>query len=56
VEPELTGKDLKKLGYIPGPQYRKMLTALKNARLDNITHNREEEINLLKKKYPEKLA
>ena len=56
VEPEITGKDLKKLGYIPGPQYRKMLTALKIARLDNITHNREEEINLLKKKYPEELA
>ncbi len=52
VEPELTGKDLLAMGYSPGPQFRKMLHTLKEAKLDGKTDNEKDEIELLKKTFP----
>ncbi len=40
----LTGTDLAALGLQPGPGYRKILTTLLDARLDNLVETREEEI------------
>ena len=34
IKPILTGDDLRKLGYKPGPQYRQILAALLVATLD----------------------
>jgi len=41
-----------KLGYKPGPQFKKILMYLKNLRLDNPVLGPEEAAALVKKKYP----
>ncbi len=46
----LTGDDLKKLGIPPGPRYRKLLAELRDAKLDGLVKNREEEIEFVRKK------
>lgn len=43
VAPELTGDDLKRMGIRPGPVYRRILTRLRDARLDGEIATREEE-------------
>lgn len=43
----LTGEDLKDLGYVPGPVFRKMLQVIEDAQLDGNIQNREEAIRLL---------
>ena len=43
VKPELTGEDLKRLGLKPGPLYRQIFAALREARLNGEIHTREEE-------------
>lgn len=52
IEPFLSGKDLIRMGYKPGPEFKKILTFLKNNRLDNLVHDREGEIVLLEKTFP----
>ncbi|HBH62029.1 MAG TPA: polya polymerase [Nitrospiraceae bacterium] len=49
IKPELTGKDLKKMGYAPGPLFKEILTALLEARLERRIKSREEEIAFVKK-------
>jgi hypothetical protein len=39
----LRGKDLRRMGYIPGPIYTEILRALLRARLDGKLHSRQEE-------------
>lgn len=46
VAPELTGNDLKALGLEPGPIYRQILNALREARLNGVVETREEEVGL----------
>ncbi len=43
VKPELTGEDLKRLGLKPGPLYREIFAALREARLNGEIHTRGEE-------------
>ncbi len=43
VKPELTGEDLKRLGLKPGPLYREIFAALREARLNGEISTREEE-------------
>ena len=52
IIPELTGKDLKKMGYAPGPLFKKILTLLLEARLERQVKSREEEIAFVKEKFP----
>ena len=49
VETELTGDDLKDMGLKPGPSFRHLLGALRDARLDGEVSTREEEEALLEK-------
>ncbi|HHN93700.1 MAG TPA: CCA tRNA nucleotidyltransferase, partial [Anaerolineae bacterium] len=49
VEPELTGDDLKEMGLKPGPLFRHLLSALRDARLDGKVHTREEEVAVVRK-------
>jgi tRNA nucleotidyltransferase (CCA-adding enzyme) len=49
VETELTGDDLKAMGLEPGPSFRHLLGALRDARLDGEVSTREEEEALLEK-------
>jgi tRNA nucleotidyltransferase (CCA-adding enzyme) len=49
VEAEMTGDDLKALGLKPGPLFRQLLGALRDARLDGKVSTREEEMVLVGK-------
>ncbi len=49
ARPALNGEDLKKMGIPPGPVYREILYALRDARLDGKVKNRQEEIALAKR-------
>jgi len=40
------------LGYKPGPLFKKILTTLRNGRLDGLACNRDEELVLLKNSFP----
>jgi tRNA nucleotidyltransferase (CCA-adding enzyme) len=52
IKPELTGKDLQAMGYTPGPQFRKILTSLLEARLERQVKSREGEIKFVKENFP----
>ncbi|WP_163340330.1 CBS domain-containing protein [Desulfopila sp. IMCC35008] len=52
TSPELSGKDLMKLGYKPGPEFKIMLSDLLEMKLDNKLHTKEDEIAHLQAKYP----
>jgi tRNA nucleotidyltransferase (CCA-adding enzyme) len=51
VQPLLSGKDLKVLGYQPSPLYKQILDDLLVATLDNVITNREEAQIFIKNKY-----
>ncbi len=51
IKPELSGKDLKEMGYAAGPLFREILTALLEARLDRQVKSREEEIAYVKEHF-----
>ena len=50
--PILNGGDLKNLGYKPGPIFKEILHSLLLARLDKKTSCREDEIEIVKDKFP----
>lgn len=52
IEASLTGNDLMKMGYNPGPQFKEILKYLKDIRLDNLAQGSEEAAVLVKKKFP----
>lgn len=52
IKPALTGKDLKTMGYRPGPLFNKILKAILDARLEGHIKSREEEIRFVKEKFP----
>jgi poly(A) polymerase len=49
----LTGDDLKDMGYSPGPQFQRILTALEDAQLEGLIRTRDEAIRLVKRSYSE---
>ena len=48
TKPLITGNDLKAMGFVPGPQFKRMLTALLDARLNGDVQTKEDERNLVK--------
>ncbi|UCF87561.1 MAG: CBS domain-containing protein, partial [Nitrospiraceae bacterium] len=54
IKPSLKGKDLKAMGYTPGPLFNRVLKALLDARLEGKLKSREDEIKFIKEKYPSK--
>jgi tRNA nucleotidyltransferase (CCA-adding enzyme) len=50
--PSLTGRDVRDLGYKPGPMYTKMFDALRQARWEGKLRTREEEIRFLQSTFP----
>jgi tRNA nucleotidyltransferase (CCA-adding enzyme) len=52
VEPAISGNDLIKMGYQPGPQFKKILSFLKKARLDNLVCDKKEELAILRRTFP----
>jgi poly(A) polymerase len=49
----LTGDDLKDMGYSPGPEFQRILTALEDAQLEGLIHTKEEAISLVSRTYSE---
>ena len=47
VKPNLTGKDLEKLGYEPGPRMKQILDFLLEAKLDGIETTREQDETMI---------
>ena len=47
----LTGRELKHLGFQPGPLYRQILDALLEAKLNNQVNTREDELLFVREKY-----
>ncbi len=52
IKASLTGKDLKTMGYNPGPLFNKILKAILEVRLEGKVKSREEEIRFVKKMFP----
>lgn len=52
IKASLTGKDLKAMGYNPGPLFNKILKAILEVRLEGKVKSREEEIRFIKKEFP----
>ncbi len=53
IRPLLNGQDLKAMGYVPGQQFKEMLTALTDARLDGVVRRREEEKAFILQHFPQ---
>ncbi len=51
VHPLLTGRDLKKMGFKPGPEFKVILERLLSARLDGEVSTRKDEIELVKSEF-----
>ena len=45
----ITGEDLRGLGFIPGPHFKKMLLKALHAKVDRVIKNKEDEIRFVKK-------
>ncbi len=52
IKASLTGKDLKAMGYNPGPLFNKILKAILEVRLEGKVKSREEEVRFVKEKFP----
>ncbi|MBW1920212.1 MAG: CCA tRNA nucleotidyltransferase, partial [Deltaproteobacteria bacterium] len=51
----LKGKDLKKIGFEPGPLYKKIFDSLLEARINNQVSTKQDEIRFVKEKFSEHL-
>ena len=51
VKPALTGQDLRKLGFPPGPTYRRILDLLLEGRLEGRLKSRDEEMTFLRQRF-----
>lgn len=56
VRPELTGNDLKKMGFSPGPKFKEILDKILAARLNGELTTKVEEIEFVRKNYSDKKA
>ena len=56
VRPIMTGKDLKEMGFVPGPVFGSILNSLREACLDGSVRDFEEERNFVKKLFLQKEA
>jgi tRNA nucleotidyltransferase (CCA-adding enzyme) len=51
IKPALTGKDLKSMGYEPGPLFNRILKVVLDARLEGKIKSREDEISFVKEHF-----
>ncbi len=52
VQTELKGRDLKAMGFPPGPLYSRILNELLDARLNGQVRSRAEELEFVKARWP----
>jgi poly(A) polymerase len=50
--PLITGDDLISSGYAPGPQFRKILSAVEDGQLEGRLHNRDEALRFVNSQFP----
>jgi poly(A) polymerase len=48
----LTGDDLSEMGYVPGPEFQKILGAVEDAQLDGLLSTKEEAAEFVNRNYP----
>jgi poly(A) polymerase len=48
----LTGNDLLKMGYTPGPEFQKILTALEDAQMEGVIASKEQAMAFVERSYP----
>ena len=53
--PLLTGHDLIRAGYRPGPEFKQILSALEDAQLEGRLENREQALEFVRREFPGKL-
>jgi tRNA nucleotidyltransferase (CCA-adding enzyme) len=51
VKPQLNGEDLKAMGFEPGPVFREILNALRDAKINGLLRDRNEEVEFVKRNY-----
>jgi tRNA nucleotidyltransferase (CCA-adding enzyme) len=51
IKVSLSGQDLRRMGFVPGPIYTEILQTLLRAKLEGKLVNRQEEIDFVSKKY-----
>lgn len=51
IKPEITGNDLRAMGYSPGPFFKKILSAVRDAKLERKIKSREEEMEFVREKF-----
>jgi tRNA nucleotidyltransferase (CCA-adding enzyme) len=51
IVPLLKGGDLRRLGFQPGPIYRRILAALRSAKLDGRLHTKEDEVSFVLRQF-----
>ncbi|MFP4109107.1 MAG: hypothetical protein ACLFT1_08510, partial [Desulfonatronovibrio sp.] len=51
IHPQISGKDLKKMGIEPGPVYGKILQEIKAAQIDGHLPDRQAQLEWVKKNY-----
>jgi tRNA nucleotidyltransferase/poly(A) polymerase len=49
----LTGDDLNEMGYVPGPQFQQILSALEDAQLEGTLTTREQAVEFVQSSYPQ---
>jgi poly(A) polymerase len=52
----VTGEDLKEMGFLPGPRFKEILTAVEDAQLEGKIVTREEALELVRSQFPAKLV
>ena len=48
----LTGNDLLRMGYVPGPEFQKILTAVEDGQMEGAFASKEEALTFVKRSYP----
>ena len=46
ISPELTGKDLQSMGYLPGPVFKRILKAILEAKLEEKVQGKDKEVRV----------
>jgi poly(A) polymerase len=51
--PLLTGEDLINLGYVPGPRFRDILSAVEDAQLEGTLHTKDDALAFVRREFPQ---
>jgi poly(A) polymerase len=51
--PLLTGRDLIKRGYVPGPRFSEILTAVEDAQLEGSLASKEDALRFVHERFPQ---